>query len=297
MAVLQTYQVTTNREDLTDIITNITPTKTPFLSSIRSTKAYNTLHEVMTDTATVPTANDNARVEGLDFQDEAQHAPTRVGTYTQIIAKYPKVSGTQQAVKTAGGIKNLYNYNVTLKLKEAALAIEYADINGTGNSGASGTAREIKGFLACIATNTATSTAASGDALTETMLNDLLEDIWDNGGDPDAVYCTGSLKRKISGFTGGATKNVDAKAKKLIASVDVYEGDFGLQKIIAHRLMPAKTIAALEQDKWAQAWLRKTKHEPLAKTGDSVRGQIVGETALEARNEKANGKYLNVLGL
>lgn len=291
MSVLQTYQVTTNREDLTDVITNITPKKTPFLSLVQETKAYNTLHENMVDDLDVPTANVGS-IEGADFVEEDQQSPTRQGSYTQIFKEHPKVSDTQLAVKNAG-VKNLYNYNVTLKTKKLALRIEFACIRGIGNSGASGTARKIMGALEWTSTNTASGTGA-GEIYTQSKHNNLLETIWAEGGDPDITFVNGTLKRVISGFTDGVTKNLEAKNKRMIAVVNVYEGDFGIQRIIGHRYMPANTVAHLEQDKWALAWLRKTKHTPLAKTGDSTRGQIVAEVALECRNELANGKYENV---
>ena len=292
MAVLQTYQVTTNQDDLTDIITNITPDETPLLSNAPSTKAYMTYHEWQKDNLSTPTANSNAQIEGADFASQAQHAPTRDGSYAQLFLKWPHVSETQIAVRNVG-IKNLYDYNVTQQLKDIALDIEYALINATGNSGASGTAREIKGVLSAISTNIK-SGATGLSTLTEEMYNTLLKQIYDAGGKPNVTYTTSTLKQVISGFTGGSTKNVDATSKKLIASVDVYESDYGVQKIIIHRMMAANTLAALQMDKWRVAWLRKTKHEPLAKTGDSVKGKIAAECALEAMNEAASGKYINL---
>lgn len=291
MAVLQTYQVTSNREDLSDIVTNITPHKTPLLSSLENTKALAVYHEVLQDTLSVPTANSNAQVQGVEFTAQAQHAPSRDGSSCQLFVKWPHVAGTQLAVRNAGA-KNLYDYNVTQKLKELAMEMEYAIVNGTGNSGASGTGAEIKGILTCIATNTA-SGSGTGVTLTEAVFNDLIQSIWTQGGEPDQVYCTGTLKRAISAFTAGSTKNVEAKDKKLVAAVDVYDGDFGIQKVVAHRLLPAKAFVALQQDMWATAWLRKTVHEPLPKTGDATKGMILGELALECRNEKGSGKGVN----
>lgn len=291
MAVLQTYTNTTMKDDLSKVITNITPDKTPFISTIKNNKAINTYHEWQTDSLSTPTDNSNAHVEGADFSEDTMTMPSRSGGYSQIFKKQIKVSGTMKAVQTIG-MKDAYTYQVTKKSKELALGIEYAAINGTGASGASGTAREMKGALAHI-TTTVASASASGTSLTETIFNDWLEDIWDQGGDVDRIFCTGTLKRTISGFTADSVKSVDAKDKRLIAAVDVYEGDFGMHKIMAHRLLPAGYMMALQMDLWAIAWLRNTKHEALAKSGDSVRGQIVAEAALEALQEAGNGKAFN----
>lgn len=204
------------------------------------------------------------------------------------------MAGTTQAIRIAG-MKNAYSYQVTKKTKELGLDIEFALLNGAGNAGAAGTPTEIKGALPGITTNVLDGEDAGAPTpLTEERYNDLLELIWNAGGDPDVTYATGTLKRVISGFTGGAAKNVEVVSKKLVNSVDVYEGDFGLQRIVAHRMMPAGTLMAMEQQYWALAWLRKTKHEPLAKTGDAVRGMILAELGLERRQEKASGKYINV---
>jgi hypothetical protein len=151
----------------------------------------------------------------------------------------------------------------------------------------------MKGFLSCITTN-AKDGGVDVPALTEIMYNDLIFDIWTSGGDAKVTYCTGSLKRQISSFTNGVTKTIEAKAKWHHSRVDVYEGDFGTQKILPHRYMPTNTIAALDLNLWALAWLRKTKHTPLAKTGDFSWGEIVGEAALEAREEAGSGKYIRV---
>jgi hypothetical protein len=73
----------------------------------------------------------------------------------------------------------------------------------------------------------------------------------------------------------------------------VYESDFGLQKIVLERYINNDDVAVLEKDLWEVAFLRKTKHVPLAKVGDSTRGYVRAELALVARNEAGNGKIEN----
>jgi hypothetical protein len=293
MAVMQSYQVNTNAEDLSAIITNITPKKTPLLTALQSTKAHNRIHEVQKDTLDVPVANTNAWLEGQDFVSEDQGMPDRVPTYPQIFRRHPHVSGTQMAIKTVG-IKDAYAYQVTKKLKEIAMEIEFAAIQGVGGIGDVNTARYMTGALTWISSNALAGADPEGDPLSEDMFNDLMQAAWEKGGDPDHIYCNGALKRQISSFTAGTTKNVAAGDKKLTAVVDIYEGDFGIQRVVAHRYVPAKVFMALEHDLWAFAWLRKTQHEPLPKTGDAVKGMILAEVALECREEKGNAKYTNV---
>jgi len=288
MALLTTYDVSTNKEDLSDIISNISPVDTPLLTMLSSAKAINTAHQTQKDS--LANAADNAQLEGAAFASEAQGMPGKVLSYTQIFTKWPYVSDTQRAVQTHG-IKDAYNYQVTKKLKELARDIERALIRETGAAGDAATARRLNGVMAAITTHSTDNTGTT--ALTEDGYNDALEEVWNGGGNPDVTLVNGTLKRTISGFTAGSTKNIDATAKKLIASVDVYESDFGLQRIVLERYINSDDAAILQKDLWGVAWLRKTKHVPLAKDGDRTRGMIRAELTLEARNEAGNGKIIN----
>jgi hypothetical protein len=98
-------------------------------------------------------------------------------------------------------------------------------------------------------------------------------------------------KQTFSTFTGRATPTEDTKSKKIVASVDAYESDFGTVKVVANRFQRSRDVLVLEMDKWAVAYLpgRKMVSIPLAITGDSRRRQILSEYTLEARNEKASG--------
>lgn len=244
-------------------------------------------HEWQTDTLADAAAN--AIVEGVDTDAAALTATTRTGNYTQILNKTFRVSNTQEAVNKAGRGSE-YAYQMAKKMKELARDIEYALVNGTGNSGASGTARTLKGVLSFITTNVETGTGTGAEALTETMYNDLLQTIYDAGGNPDVTYANGWQKRKISAFSTPSTRNIDAGDKKLVASVDVYESDFGLQTIVLDRYMTTSVVAALEEDKWKVGFLRGVQHKPLPDNGGGPKGQIETEVTLEARNEAASGK-------
>ena len=86
MATYQTHQAVGEREDLTDVIYNISPTDTPFMSSVGKTKATGVYHEWQTDS--LAAANiDNAAVEGADASDATLSPTVRVGNYTQISQK------------------------------------------------------------------------------------------------------------------------------------------------------------------------------------------------------------------
>lgn len=288
MALLTTYDVSTNKEDLSDIITNISPVDTPLLTMLPSSKAINTTHSTQKDS--LATAGANAQVQGVQFSSDAQGMPGKVDSYTQIFAKWPYVTDTQRAVQTHG-IKDAYNYQVTKKLNELANDIERALIVEAGAIGDASNAAHLNGTMAAITTNSTDKTGTT--ALTEIGYNTTLQGIWSPGGHPDVTLVNGSLKRTISGFTAGSDKNIEASTKKVINTVEIYESDFGVQRIVLERYINTDDVALLEKDLWAVAWLRKTKHTPLAKDGDRTRGQIIAELTLEARNEAGSGKIVN----
>jgi hypothetical protein len=288
-SAMQTYQAVGDREDLIDVITNISPEETPMFSSFGKTKAKGTYHEWLEDSLSSATSNSN--VEGADYSFSRRSPRTREGAYTQIFVTPVEVSDTKRVVDAAG-IEDEYSYQMAKALKEHARDIEYAICStAAGASGASGTARTLKGVLAWITSVNETGTATSNEDLTESMFNDALQDIWDNGGTPDTVYANGYQKRQIGTFTDSATKFVEATSEKeMLAGVNVYDSDFGRVKIKKSRYMPANTVAILQSDLWKVAVLRPTESEEVAKVGDSTRGVVKTELTLEARNEAGSGK-------
>ena len=289
MATLMTYdQSAGNREDLINLVVNITPVETPMLSGFMKTKATATLHQWVRDN--LAAVGDSKVVEGSDATFGTLVARTTEANYTQINRKTFQVSDTQNVVEKAGVSGSEYNYQLAKALKELARDMEKDIVTGTSASGATGTARSARGVLSFMSTNVETGTGTGTEVLTETMYNDLLQTIYDSGGNPDTTYVNGFQKRKISSFTASQTRNIEASSKKLIASIDVYESDFGLQRVILDRHMDTDVCAAIEKQYWKLAMLRPVKHTPIAKIGSSQRGMVEAEWTIEALAEDSSGK-------
>jgi len=285
MAVVTTYSAVGNREDVSDIITNITPTETPLYSMFGKVKATATYHEWLEDELNAP--GSNAQVEGDDYPTATSTTRTRKGNYTQIFAKTAKVTATQEVVAKYG-IKSELAYQMANRMKEIAKDVEYAIINNTSKvAGDATTARQMGGIQAFVTTNVDDNSGTPRD-LTEDLLNDGIQSAWQAGGDPNVVVVCGKHKRTISGFTAGATKYLEAEDKRLVAAVDVYESDFGVVRIIPHRYMLTDTLFILDTNYWKTAYLRPFKVKDIPPTGDYVAKAIIGELTLEARAEKAN---------
>lgn len=277
---LITYQDASRREDLLDVVTNVSPSETPLLSGLpMGSKATQTLHEYAQDVYAA--YSDNAATEGSEFTVADLVAPTRDNNVTQIFKKDILVSETEAVVD---GVENAWSYQLNKGMVELAKDIELAFMAGSRASGSSGVSRRLQGVINSLTSNA--TTRASGSSLGEVAFNDIMNMIWNNTGEvANEIYVGGTLKRDISGFTASSTKNVDAADKRLINSVDIYVSDFGVHKIFLHRNVPnganAKMLVAINPKYHRQSWLRAPKQEAIAKSGDHRRASLVAEGTLE----------------
>jgi len=313
MAVLTTYSTTGIREDLSDIIYNISPTDTPFLSSIGKTKATNTSYQWQTDTLTAVAVN--AKVEGASISYPTLTSSTKLTNYTQISSKACQVSGTDDAVNLAGRNTEIA-YQVAKAAKELKRDMENALLaNVAAATGDATTARALGGVVTWMTSNVSAGTGGSGAgsgairsdgtqrAFTETLLRATLKTTWDSGGNPDTIMLNGFNKQKLSFFTGGATRFDKAEDRRLMTSIDVYESDFGTMKVVPNRwIRKANSTSAkrgqdvllLEMDMWAVPFLRDFKLEDPARTADADQRFLVVEYTLESKNQAASGLVTDV---
>lgn len=279
-----------NREDLSDFITNISPTETPFLSGIGRVKATAVTHEWLTHSLAAASAG-NVVVEGNEASLITPTTLTRVTNSCQINQKSVAVSGTQDAVNKAGMGKELA-YRVILHGKEIKRDLETALLQNTqAVTGNTTTARQLNGVDGFVTTNTDSTTVA----LTVANINSLLEDCWDEGGDPDVLMGNGTTKRLISALAGASSTayqwNMEADQKRFATSVDIWDGDFGVQRIVPNRFDGTLTIKMLQMEYWKLAELRPMEIVTLSKTGDTEKRMLQCEATLECRAENANGVF------
>jgi len=306
----QTYAAIGNREDLSDIIYNISPTDTPFMSSIGKEKASGTLHEWQTDA--LAQAATNAQVEGDEITFLAVNPTVRINNQTQISRKSVIVSGTQDTVNSAGR-NNELAYQISKSSKELKRDMEVVLTNNQSKgAGGAAAARTLAGLPSWIQANT--SKAANGAngavggvdtpgilrtdgtqrAFTEAQLKDVVKQCWDNGGDPSMIMLGSFNKQKLSGFTGGSTKMTSAEDKRLVAAIDIYESDFGSMTVVPNRFSRNRDCFVLSPDMWSVAFLRDFQLMDLAKTGDAQKKAMLAEYTLVSKNELASGAVFDL---
>ena len=293
MAMDLTYNNPALRESLLDFITNLSPTDNQLFTGLQKSKATSTTHSWLVDSyATLTnTSADKKQIEGADCGAGDVTNPVRKSNYTQIIREDWKVSATEQATLHAG-MPNPKAYHMAKAMENWKNKAEWSLFHGVAAAGNATTARELGGIFDQVTTNKVANAAA---LFTETLFNDYMGQVWAAGGNADAVYVGAKLKRVISGFTAGSTKQIDAKDKRLVNSIDVYESDFGVVKLFKHRFIDSvlaavstSNIAILTESTWAIANLRDPQSKDAPIGGDYEKGAIVGEFTLEGRYEAAN---------
>lgn len=298
-----TYDQVGIREDLVDIIYNVDPTDTPFLSNAPKNSAKQTLHEWQTDT--LAAVADNKAVEGADATFAPATATVRLGNQTQIGEKTAMISGTLEATNRAGRDREM-TYQMVKRGKELKRDMENAlvGLNNARAAGSATVARETASVQAFIATNddfgvggaspTGDGTDARTDgtqrAFAEADLETVIDLIWNAGGKPDILMVGSFNKRAMNAFVGISTSTFhDAADKSIIAATDVYVTDYGDIALVPNRFSRSRDCLVYQKDMWAVSFLRNMNTKDIATTGDAMKKQIIVEYTLEARNEKSSG--------
>ena len=294
------------KEDLEDVIYDVSPEETPFYTACAKVKATNTLHEWQTDT--LRSSAVNAHIEGDDTVAEARTATVRLQNYSQIFKNAVVIAGTEDILDKAGRAKEMA-YQVMKIAKEQKLDIEKALFASQARViGSATAARKLAGAPAWMTTNVNFVSASSGanptgdgtdartdsgapTAFTQAKFDDVMQDIWSSGGKPDTVYLSSFQMNVGLGFVGNNNQRsaVQAGDEKVIKSLAVYVTPWGTVEFKPTRENRSSDIFIMQDDMWSVGMLRGTKNQALSKTGDNEKRQVVTELTLICRNEKASG--------
>ncbi|MCB9836067.1 MAG: DUF5309 family protein [Phycisphaera sp.] len=245
----------------------------------------------------------NAALEGDDAPAARFTNRTRKQNYTQIFTSTIDVSGSMQAAR-AYGVDDEVDYQKQERMRELLRDLENCVINGVAPAvtqvGSSSVRRSMNGIIQLIVTNDLAPGAGGmpdgggtgNDELTEELLNAALRRVWDNSsGNIDTIVVGGAQKRKINEFASASRQYVpeDTSYRDMI---NVYESDFGVYRVIMSRWVPEDAVLFLDSSRLDVLPLagRSFHFKALAATGDSFKGQVIGEYTLEMKNELAHAK-------
>lgn len=311
-SAFQTFSSIGNREDLEDVIYQISPVETPFMTMAARTEATATFHEWQTDA--LAAAAGNRSIEGDDAANGTSVPTVRVGNYVQTSSKYAVVTDTQNQINKAGR-GNEMSYQIAKRLGELKRDMELAlTQNQASSAGGVGTARSsasVESWLATNRTSLGTGTAqttpgyASGvvaaptdstvtGAFVVSALKVIIAAAWTAGGNPGIIMVGGSQKQVVSGFAGIATIYREAgstsKGTAIVGAADIYVSDFGEHRVVPNRFSRNRTALVLDMDYWSVAYLQKVKQKDIARTGSAEKKLIDVSFCLVSKNEAASGK-------
>ena len=306
----------TNREDLGNVVWDVSPTETPGLSAMGKNAATGVGHDWITDA--LADAGPNKNLEGADAVITRAASRVRLSNYTQILDKTAEASGTQEKVLKGGGIKSELAYQTARRIREMKRDAEYMIYGGEGNHqakvlGAEATDREFGGFESYMNSDTWTSlasspTAPTGDgtdvgtpgtspqAFTEDAFKAALTALWDrSGGTENPIAIMGSAQRSaFSTFDGSNTRYVTTDDRKLTASIDIYDGDYHTVTAVPDRFCDPGAVFLQDNEYIKLSELRPMFTQDLAIVGDARRKQVLWEFTLEVSNPDAQGMIVGL---
>jgi len=296
------------REDLSNVITNISPEETPYMSNIGRESVSNSLYEWQTDA--LASAAANKQLEGDDITSfDAVTATVRMQNYAQISRKTIVLSATEETVNKAGR-KSELAYQIAKRGSELKRDQEFTMLNGAiAAAGNSTTARGTASLGAFVKTNvdmqtnganpdyTTLPNSARTDGnvrtFTETILKNVIQKVWSAGGTPKMLMVGPVNKQRVSGFSGIASSrfNIDGGAKPatLVGAVDIYVSDFGNVQVIANRFQRERDAWVIDPDMAKMTTLRPYQQVELAKTGDAEKRMLIVEWGHKVLAENGMG--------
>ena len=302
--VFDTYDAQADREQLSNVIYNISPTATPFMSSIGKNSIKNVVFDWQTEA--LPTVDATGEIEGfrLDGATSASTATVRKTNVAMISKRDATVSGSQETSDPAGK-KSEMAHQLAIMAKALKRDMETALCQkGAKTTGSNTQARVTGGFESWMTSNVSRGTGgtsggdgvAPGDAttanrraLTEPLLKSVLQSCFQNGGEPSLAICGPVNKQVISGFTGRSQARQFVDANTVEASVSIYASDFGELKIVPSNFSRDRSLLLVDPEYAKVSYLRDFKTVDIATVGDAVTKLLLVEYGLEVGNEAAHG--------
>lgn len=289
MAAYTSYDVVGKKEDISDVITMISPTKTPFTTLVKEGKVHNTIYQWQEDSLASPNLS-NAQIDGFVATDAAPIPTVMRNNVTQILAKTVNVAETTDAVSRYGRAKETA-YQLSKFAAEVKRDLEAIYLSGQSTAAGSDTvARTMNSFQAQVDTSLLVKTGSPTTTMTETVLMTTLEALYVNGVDPEILMIPPSESIAIANYAAAAGRyrtlsDAQSKASSVLVNViDLYVSPFGEVKVVLNRFQLATDYLIFDPGMWERPVLRPWSRETLAKVGDSTRMLIVGEFSLRHKN-------------
>lgn len=288
MAIFTSYDAVGLKEDISPVISNISPRKTPFQTGIGNEKVTQKLFQWQEDTLRAVAAN--AQSEGFDASFITVSPTTMRSNNTQILAEASQVSGSMDATSTYGRARESA-YQLAKSAAQVKRDLENAFVGAdvTAVAGSDGVARQMASYSRLLTVAGNVVYPGVGNTLSETNVLTALQNCYNNGAEPNTVSVTPTNSLTVAAFAKAAGRfrtitDADSGAGKVVNAVDLYVSPFGQVKIILNRFQKSTWSLVYEPSMWTQITLRPWFRQVLAQTGDSLKQMIVGEFSLKHKN-------------
>jgi len=304
------------REDLGNVIFNVTPFMTPFTSGIAQTKATADNHEWLTDTY-ADSVSSNAAIEAEKVDSSEGSERTRKGNYVQIATKGVTVTKKAEMFDRAGVPGKEMAYQLMKKGKELQMDVEKQVLSNKikviPTNAAAGVSATVSSWIysnqVVSGTGGVANTASTGltkptpgtsEAMTQANLDSLLDGVWNNSGDFSSAKIMGSAGtistlRNNAEVSKGISTDVTTNAAngEIINRVAVYVSQFGPIAVVPNKHMPADTLYVLDYSTWGLAFAggKKIHTTDIATQASAEQKLLECYYTLEARSEEANAAY------
>jgi len=304
--IFVTYSGVGLREDLENVIYDISPTETPFMSMGGRSDAVAVNHEWQIDSLADAVAT-NYHEEGATLTAAEPAATTRIGNICQISLKTTLVSGTLDAVSKAGRKEELA-YQMTKRAKELKRDMETTLLSNQTKTAmaADTTVRKMGGLPNYVKTNVSIGSNGAGAGngaartdgtqrtFTETLLKATILSAYSNGADCKYLMMAPAKKQIFSTFVGvggasGVSNFTHTADQRIIGGIDIYVSDFGELAVVPNRFQRARDVWILDPEYYGIAYLRPFVQKEVASTSDGEQRAIITEYTLAVKNEKALG--------
>ena len=307
----KTYDQVGIKEDISDVISNISPTKTPFQSLIKGERVSNRLFQWQEDS--LASVGDNAQLEGFTATDSTMSPTVMRSNYTQIMQKTVNVSATADVVSTYGRAKETA-YQLSKKADELKRELEYHLVGKVQNASAGADGVSARTFANAFGTDPNSDAVISADVtvtidsdtgtagnqagpLTEAAVLEANQKMYEAGSEAKFLMIKPADSLIVANFAAASGRNRDfATGMTVVNVVDLYVSPFGEQKVVLNRFLKATEALLMDPAMWSLVTLRPFTRELLAKTGDNDRHLIVGEFSLKHKNYKGTGRITNLTG-
>jgi hypothetical protein len=328
-------------EDVMNKIWDISNVPLPFTDRVGSESHENQYFEWGMDKLETPVTTGQV-IDGSGGRTNQSKIGRRVGNQSEIRTKTLIVSTRADAVDTIGFARSMA-YQVSQRQKELRRDVESTALSNNasviGTSAVAGVTAGLDAWLVGLTdvdgdattgnvnrgatgadggwddTDTdklvAASTAGTTRAITEAGVRDVVQAIYEKGGEPSLMMTTPAVKRKFGEYLFSETAKVatmysdkadsgaGSGARAAQGNVDVFLTDFGVLELVANRLQLNKdtdnaTAFILDTSLVSMSYLYGYRTVPLATDGLYEKREVSVDWGLCVKNWDGLGSYTDV---